>query len=61
MTRRKLAKSWTARSFEIVAAVYDCRIAFFQLFAKSLTAKSWGDELESEGLVVLRKTTPRRS
>jgi len=26
MIRRKLAKSWTAKSFEIVAAVYDCRI-----------------------------------
>jgi hypothetical protein len=28
---------------------------FFQLLAKSLTAKSWGEELQSDGVVNARK------
>lgn len=39
-----------------VAAVYECRIDFFQLLAKSLTAKSWGEEPQPDGVVVVRIT-----
>ena len=39
----------------VVAAVYDCRIDFFQLLAKSLIAKSWGEEPQPEGVVNARK------
>jgi hypothetical protein len=49
------------------AAVYDCRMenrspgfgTFFQSLAKSLTAKSWGEEPQSDGLAAERKTVKR--
>jgi hypothetical protein len=38
----------------VVAADYDWRIVF-QLLAKSLTAKSWGEEPQPEGVANARK------